>query len=169
AKHRNQLRSTLRSWLGIPDPHEPAPWMPGGDWHKTPYGTLAVGVPEQSSKPFFADTHESQMRQLGVTDGAHLGLGKSRRRGGRHSLPLLAHGDLTLGTELYPTGAAGGQQMVSLDPNSKADVAVHVTVEIKDGEVVKALAKATSKIQASGNLRPGGPGSTGSTDFGNQS
>ena len=35
ASHGNEFRSWLRNELGIPDPHEPAPWMPGGAWHES--------------------------------------------------------------------------------------------------------------------------------------
>ena len=35
SSHGNEFRSWLRSKLGIPDPHEPAPWMPGGAWHES--------------------------------------------------------------------------------------------------------------------------------------
>lgn len=42
ASHGDELRSSLRSFLGIPDPHEPAPWMPGGAWHKDALPEVAV-------------------------------------------------------------------------------------------------------------------------------
>jgi hypothetical protein len=32
AKSGNSLRSMVRGWFGIEDPHEPAPWMSGGAW-----------------------------------------------------------------------------------------------------------------------------------------
>jgi hypothetical protein len=32
--HGNHFRTWLRGELGIDDPHEPAPWRPGGAWHK---------------------------------------------------------------------------------------------------------------------------------------
>lgn len=34
AETDNSIRSGLRSFLGIDDPKEPAPWMPGGDWNR---------------------------------------------------------------------------------------------------------------------------------------
>lgn len=34
SENGNEGRTWLRSHLGIDDPHEPAPWQPGGDWHK---------------------------------------------------------------------------------------------------------------------------------------
>lgn len=33
SEHGNTFRSRLRAALGLPDPKEPAPWMPGGTWH----------------------------------------------------------------------------------------------------------------------------------------
>jgi hypothetical protein len=38
AAHGNDLRTWLRGALGIEDPHEPAPWLPGGSWHKSAGG-----------------------------------------------------------------------------------------------------------------------------------
>jgi hypothetical protein len=32
SEHGNPLRTRLRTFFGIDDPHEPAPWMPGGSW-----------------------------------------------------------------------------------------------------------------------------------------
>jgi hypothetical protein len=34
AETDNSLRSSLRSFFGIADPNEPAPWQPGGSWNR---------------------------------------------------------------------------------------------------------------------------------------
>ncbi|HEU4806114.1 MAG TPA: hypothetical protein VFS91_09990, partial [Nitrobacter sp.] len=47
SEHGNEGRTWLRSHLGIDDPHEPAPWQPGGDWHKGKGGRSTISFADR--------------------------------------------------------------------------------------------------------------------------
>ena len=55
AKNGNGLRSSLRGALGIDDPNEPAPWLPGGAWNKTDRDM----APEKFEKLMIEDIHRA--------------------------------------------------------------------------------------------------------------